>query len=189
MTIGIYLIILVILGYLTVNIRESYLDIFWMKPLTYLGIFIHEAAHAIGCYATGGKVVRMNVSSRAGSVEHYKPKIPILGPIIVSIAPLIIGILFIGLLNKVLLANAISLDSINIWDNILEIFNSFNFLTWQTWLLIVFFLNIGVIIGPSVQDLKNIALPVIASFFITSPELEIVLAFSIALVIINLSLF
>ncbi len=189
MTIGFYLIILVLLGYMTVYIREKYLNVTWMKPLTYLGILIHESAHAIGCYATGGKVTRMNVSSREGSVEHYEPKIWLLGPIIVSIAPLILGIAIVGLLNYVLLANSISLDSNNIWGNLLVIFNSLNFLTWQTWVLILFFLNIGVIIGPSLQDLRNIVLPVIASFFITSPEFEIILAFAISLVIINLSLF
>jgi hypothetical protein len=189
MTIGIYIIILLSLAYFSVYIRERYLDVKWMKPLTYLGIFIHELCHALACYATGGKVLRMNVSSTQGSVEHYQPKIPFLGPILVAIAPLLGGVVIVGLLNKVLLANAIEIQSINIWDNLVEIFSNLNFLTWQTWVLIIFFLNIGVMIGPSVQDLKNIWLPVAGSFFIYSLELEKILAFAIALVIINILLF
>ncbi|MBU1131542.1 M50 family metallopeptidase [Patescibacteria group bacterium] len=189
MTIGIYIIIILALGYVSVYIRERYLNVKWMKPLTWLGILIHESAHAIACYATGGKVVRMNVSSTQGSVEHYQPKIPFLGPVLVSVAPLLGGIVIVGILNKVLLANAIEIQSINIRENLVGIFSSFNFLSWQTWVLIVFFLNIGVIVGPSVQDLKNIWLPVVLSFFLNIEEIAQILAFAIALIIINILLF
>jgi hypothetical protein len=189
MTIGIYIIILLSLGYFSVYIRERYLDVRWIKPFTYLGIFIHELCHALACYATGGKVLRMSVSSTQGSVEHYQPKIPLLGPILVAIAPLLGGVVIVGLLNKVLLANSIEIQSNNIWDNLVEIFSNLNFLTWQAWVLTFFFLNIGVMIGPSVQDLKNIWLPIVGSFFLNIPELEQVLAFAIALVIINILLF
>jgi len=189
MTIGIYLIIILALGYLSVNIRERYLDVKWMKPLTYFGILIHETCHAIACYATGGKVVKMNVSASFGSVEHYKPKIPFIGPLLVSLAPLLGGLLIVGLLNKVLLASSIQIGSIDIWENLVEVFSSLNFLTWQTWVLLFFFLNIGVIIGPSLTDLKHIWLPVIASFFLNVPILEPILAFAISLIIINLILF
>ncbi len=160
-----------------------------MKPLTYIGIFIHELCHAIACYATGGKVVGFNVSSTQGSVEHYQPKVPILGPILVAIAPLLGGLAIVGLLNKVLLINSLEIQSINIWENLIEIFSNFNFLTWQTWVLIIFFLNIGVMLGPSTQDLKNIWLPVVLSFFLNVPEIGQILAFAIALIIINLLLF
>lgn len=189
MTIGIYIIIILALGYASVYIRERYLDVKWMKPITWLGILIHESCHAIACYATGGKVVKMNVSSTQGSVEHYQPKIPFLGTILVAIAPLLGGVVLVGLLNKVLLANAIEIQSVNVWENLVEIFSNLNFLTWQTWVLIVFFLNIGVIVGPSVQDLKNIWLPVVGSFFLNIEELSQILAFAIALIIINILLF
>lgn len=189
MTIGTYLIIILALGYLSVNIRARYLDIKWLKPLTYSGILIHETCHAIACYATGGKVVRMNVNASFGSVEHYQPKIPIIGNILVSLAPLIGGLLIVGLLNKVLLASSIQVESINIWDNMNEIFSSLNFASWQTWVLVFFFLNIGVLIGPSLTDLKHIWLPVVLSFFLNVPLLEPILAFAISLIIINIFLF
>ena len=189
MTIGISIIIILALGSLSVYIRERYLNVKWMKPLTYIGIFIHELCHAIACYATGGKVVGFNVSSTQGSVEHYQPKVPILGPILVAIAPLLGGLAIVGLLNKVLLINSLEIQSINIWENLIEIFSNFNFLTWQTWVLIIFFLNIGVMLGPSTQDLKNIWLPVVLSFFLNVPEIGQILAFAIALIIINLLLF
>jgi hypothetical protein len=189
MTIGLYIIIILALGYLSVFIRERYLDVKWMKPFTYIGIFIHELCHSLACYATGGKVVGFNVSSTQGSVEHYQPKIPILGPILVAIAPLLGGIAIVGLLNKIFLANSLTIQSVNIWENLVSIFSSLNFLTWQSWLLIVFFLNIGVMIGPSSQDLKNIWLPVVLSFFLNIPEISQILAFAIALIIINLLLF
>jgi len=189
MTIGIYIIIILALGYLSVYIRERYLNVKWIKPFTYIGIFIHETCHAIACYITGGKVVGFNVSSTQGSVTHYQPKVPIIGPILVSIAPLLGGLVVVGLLNKILLANSLTIQSASVWENLVAIFSSLNFLTWQTWVLIVFFLNIGVMIGPSAQDLKNIWLPVVLSFFLSVPEIGQILAFAMALIIINVLLF
>lgn len=189
MTIGIYLIIILILGYLSVNIRERWLRIKWLKPLTWLGIFIHEASHAIACFLTGGKVIGFRVSSTAGSVTHYKSKVPIIGPMLIAIAPLLGGLAVIGLLNHFWLKTSLGFTSSNIWETFLSVISSFNFLTLETWVLIILFLNIGVMLGPSVQDLKNIWPLVILSFFIKSDEVAQILALVIALIAINIILF
>ena len=55
--------------------------------------------------------------------------------------------------------------------------------------LLVIFLNIGVMLGPSVADLKTIWPLIAASFFINSEGLAQVLALVIAMIIVNIILF
>jgi len=188
MTVGIYLIIILILGYFSVNLRAR-LNLKWLKPFTWLGIFIHEASHALACIITGGKVVGFQVSSTAGSVSHYKSKVPIIGPMLVAIAPIIGGLIAIGLLNKFWLGTSLGITSSDIWRTFLNVVSTFNFLSLSTWVLIILFLNVGVMLGPSVQDLKNIWPLVVLSFFIKSEEVAQILSLVIVLIAINIILF
>ena len=188
MTVGIYLIIILILGYFSVNLRAR-LNLKWLKPFTWLGIFIHEASHALACIITGGKVVGFQVSSTAGSVSHYKSKVPIIGPMLVAIAPIIGGLIAIGLLNKFWLGTSLGITSSDIWRTFLNVVSTFNFLSLSTWVLIILFLNIGVMLGPSVQDLKNIWPLVVLSFFIKSEKVAQILSLVIVLIAINIILF
>ncbi len=188
MTIGIYLIIILALGYFSVNLRER-LKLKCLKPLTWLGIFVHEASHAIACFLTGGKVVGFKVSSTSGSVTHYKSRVPIVGPMLIAIAPLLGGLVVIGLINNFWLKTSLGFISSNIWETFLSAIASFNFLTLETWILIILFLNVGVMLGPSVQDLKNIWPLVILSFFIKSDAVAQIFALVIVLITINIILF
>jgi len=188
MTVGIYLIIILILGYSSVNIRER-MGLKWLKPFTWLGIFIHEASHALACIITGGKVVGFHISSTAGSVSHYKSKVPIIGPMLIAIAPIFGGLLAVGALNQFWLGTSLGFVSSNVWETFLVVVLSLNFSTLATWVLIILFLNIGVMLGPSIQDLKNIWPLVIVSFFIKSEEVAQILALVIVLIVINIILF
>lgn len=188
MTIGIYLIIILILGYFSVYLRER-LNLKWLKPLTFLGIFIHESSHAIASLITGGKVTGFQVSSRAGSVTHYPSKVPIIGPLLVAIAPLLGGLVVIGIINNFWLKTSLDVTSANLLLTWQAVIANFNLLTWQGWVLIILCLNIGVMLGPSVQDLKNIWPLVVLSFFIKTESLAQILALVIVLIAINVILF
>lgn len=189
MTIGIYIIIILILGYFSVYIRERWLNLKWMKPLTWLGILIHESAHALLCLLTGGRVTGFRVTSTEGYVTHYRPKVPILGPMLTAIAPLLVGLIIIGVLNNFWLKTSLSITSPDIWENFSAVILSLNLFAWPTWILLIIFLNIGVTLGPSVADLKNIWPLVILSFFIKSEEVAQILASVIVLIAINIILF
>ncbi|MCX6785654.1 MAG: M50 family metallopeptidase [Candidatus Komeilibacteria bacterium] len=189
MTIGIYIIIILALGYISVYIRERWLNLKWMMPLTWLGIFIHESAHALACVISGGQVTGFRVTSREGYVTHYRPKVPVIGPMVTAIAPMIFGLIIMGILNHFWLKTSLGITSINIWDNFVKVVSNLNPLTWSGWILLIIFLNIGVMMGPSVEDLKNIWPLVLLSFFIHSESLAKILALVIALIIVNILLF
>jgi len=188
MTIGIYLIIILILGYFSVYLRER-LNLKWLKPLTFLGILIHENSHALASLITGGKVTSFKVSATSGSVTHYPSRVPIIGPMLVAIAPLLGGLAVIGLVNYLWLETSLGVSSANLlltWQSVIA---SLNLLTWQGWVLIILFLNVGVMLGPSVQDLKNIWPLVILSFLIKTESLAAILALVVVLIAINVVLF
>ena len=189
MTIGIYLLIILVLGYLSVYLREVWLDFRWLKPLTWLGILIHESAHAIFCLLTGGKITGFRVTAREGYVTHYRPKLPIFGPMLTAIAPMIFGLILLGLLNHFWLKTSLGLVSADLWPTWLAVLKSLNPLTWQAWVLLAIFLNIGVMVGPSLEDLKNIWPIILLSFFLHSQGLAQILALVSAFILINIILF
>src|SRR3989344_339146 len=189
MTVGIYIIIILILGYFSVYLRERYLNLKWLVPFTWLGIFIHESAHALFCLLTGGKVINFHVTAREGYITHFRPRVPVIGPLVTAIAPLIFSLIIIGILNHFWLKTSLCVTSFNIWENFINVVYALNPLTWPAWELLIIFLNIGVMMGPSVEDLKSIWLLVLLSFFIHSQSLAQVLSLVIAMIIVNVILF
>jgi hypothetical protein len=189
MTIGIYIIIILILGYFSIYLREVWLRLKFIKPLTWLGVFIHESAHAVFCLLTGGRVTGFRVTTAEGYITHYKPKVPVIGPMLTAIAPLLVGLLLMGSLNYFWLKGSLDLTSANIWENFSKVILSLNPLNWQTYVMLAIFLNIGVMVGPSLADLKSIWPLVILSFFVESEALARVLSLMIVLIIINILLF
>ena len=57
------------------------------------GVIIHELSHLLGCLLTLTRVKSIKLFSKSGGfVIHEKPRIPILGQFIISIAPLVVGL-------------------------------------------------------------------------------------------------
>jgi len=189
MTVGLYLIIILLLGYLSVYLRERYLQMKWLKPLTWLGIFIHESCHALFCLLTGGKVTGFRVTSTEGYITHYRPKVPVVGPMLTAIGPMVGGLIIMGVLNHFWLKTSLNISSANLWENFLAVGSNLNPFTWQAWVLLAIFLNIGVMVGPSIADLKSIWPLIILSFFVHSDSLAQILALIIVLIALNILLF
>ncbi|MFA6305086.1 MAG: M50 family metallopeptidase [Patescibacteria group bacterium] len=189
MTIGIYILIILVLGYISVYLRERWLNAPWMMPLTWLGIFIHECSHALFCLLSGGKVTGFRVTSREGYITHYRPTVPIIGPMATAIAPMMLGLVVIGLLDHFWLKTSLSITSADILQNFVNVLSSLNPLRWQAWIMLALLLNVGVMLGPSIEDLKNIWPLVLLSFFIHSESLAKVLSLVIGLIAVNILLF
>ena len=52
------------------------------------GVIVHELSHVIGCIITGAKVRRVVFfDADGGSVTHTKPRMPLVGQAIISLAP------------------------------------------------------------------------------------------------------
>jgi hypothetical protein len=59
--------------------------------LRFPGVVLHEIAHVAGCLVTGAEIKKIVLfSETGGSVTYVNPKIPLLGTVIISTAPLFV---------------------------------------------------------------------------------------------------
>jgi len=123
------------------------------------GVIVHELAHGFACFFTGAKVTSMSVFAREGGhVRHTKSKIPILGSVIISLAPLIAGIIIIYIISRYLSTNELNVFKYGynikaiIRGNVAIIKNLAHF-SWKNWLLLYFTISVAVTMIPSRQDL------------------------------------
>lgn len=131
------------------------------------GVIVHEMSHALGCMITGAKINSINVfKSDGGEVKHTPSKIPVIGPIIISLAPFAIGAFLIYLLAKFVGINSIQAevqptllqDPIkNIW----MMLQTIDFHQIRSWLALYLIVTIAVTMTPSTQDFRNIILSLI----------------------------
>lgn len=139
------------------------------------GVIIHELAHGFACLFTGAKVSEMALFEKdGGHVKHTRPKVPIIGPVIISLAPLVAGIVIIYFTSKYLSAVDLSIFKsgyiakavIAANSNILRNLAHFSF---RNWILLYIVISTAVTMVPSRQDFVN-------AFF---PLLVLILAFLI----------
>lgn len=107
------------------------------------GVVLHEIMHIVACTITFAKVKSFKLFSKTGgNVIHEKPFIPIIGPVIISLAPLAGGIVFLGLIFRY---------GMNLYPNftLQAVFSPKN--------IFYLYLSIAIIIAmlPSLEDLKN----------------------------------
>jgi len=122
------------------------------------GVILHELSHIAGCAITFTKISSFKLFSKSGGfVKHEEPKLPVLGILIISIAPLLSGLAVVYLILTKKFAN-FDLASLN---SASEIFAA----------LFFFYLIITVVLTmlPSYQDLQNAFI----SYFILAATLVI----------------
>lgn len=172
-SIGLLLIAISALGYFSNWLNWRFLNYKWNEWLYFLGAFVHESSHAIFCLLSGAKIAEFKIFVRQPRVSYLKPKLPILGNLFISIAPALIGLLAVYLADKFLLKNYFTIPHLKNITSFPQAFFSFlkqiNFSDWKNLLALFFSLNLGAMLAPSRQDLKNIWWLIIILFFFSSP--------------------
>lgn len=169
-TIGLVIIAISTLGYISNYINGQYLRGPVVRALYYIGAFVHETSHALVALCMGAKVVEYTVFSRQPRVVYVRPKVRIIGDALIAIAPIFGGLGFLFLLNAFVLHHALSVGNVHNWSDVpkmvLEFFTHFNIRAWESWVLLVLCLNSGSMLGPSLQDLKNVWIILLVLVFI-----------------------
>ena len=174
MSLAIWVIILFIfLEVFSIIYYRLYQEFLVLRILLFIGVFIHEASHALACFVTGASVYEFNVGLYHGHVKHGEPKIPILGNVIISLAPFFVGICLLVLLFMWVLdvsslnefAKLFKPDVFANFSNLVEgvknIINQIDFMHWKFWAALLLMFNILATFHPSPQDFKNITLGVV----------------------------
>ncbi|MCX6751327.1 MAG: M50 family metallopeptidase [Candidatus Nomurabacteria bacterium] len=189
-TIGILIIVISLLSYFSNWINWRFLNYKINYFLYYLGTFIHETSHAIACLLTGSKISQYKILVQQPRVVYSNPRLPLIGNLLISIAPMFGGLLFLFLVNKYFLANQFIMPSFIDWKLFLNDFwnllKQIDITQWQNWIVIFLFLNIGATIGSSWQDLKNVWFIILFLVFIPWPFFTHLGLLAIALILINI---
>lgn len=130
------------------------------------GVIVHELAHALFCVLTGAKIRRIRVFRRdGGDVAHEQSKIPIVGQLLITLAPLLIGIMLI-----ILMATRIApyITDISVGTSVHDfpqfLITVLRLVQWghaTTWLWLYLMLSIGATAAPSWRDLRNSWIPIV----------------------------
>jgi hypothetical protein len=158
------------------------LDILWAQvmPLRSLyyairapGVIVHECSHILGCIITGAKIKKIVFfSEEGGSVTYTSSKIPYVGDVVISTAPLVcIPIVLAGLtwvfsqyLGCVFPPMPIAVNSM---DTLLGLVITITILFTQNlvvrfnpWFIVYLYLTVTLVLSlaPSAQDMKNAAI-------------------------------
>jgi hypothetical protein len=127
------------------------------------GIIVHEISHAGACLVTGAPIQSINLfEPSGGSVTHGQPRIPIIGQIIVSFAPVLGAVAVLYFAGYFLLPGLMKLPAVAFINEpsgwliqLKDFFVSLNYADWKTWLFLYLVLSISVTMTPSGQDFQN----------------------------------
>jgi hypothetical protein len=155
------------------------LDILWAQviPLRSLyyairapGVIVHECSHILGCIITGAKIKKVVFFSQGGgSVTYTSSKIPYIGDVVISSAPLVcIPVVLAGLtwvfsqyLGCVFPPMPIAVNSINalleLVVTITILFTQNLVIRFNPWFIVYLYLTVTLVLSlaPSAQDMKN----------------------------------
>jgi len=102
------------------------------------------------------------------------------------------GLAFLFFLNKYFLANQFIMPAFADWkfffNDFLKFITQINITKWKDWILLFLFLNMGAMIGPSWQDLKNVWILIIILVFIPWPFFTHLGLLASAFILINIIL-
>ena len=134
------------------------------------GVILHELSHAFMCFFTGAPVTGISMFKKeGGEVRHGKSKIPILGPILISIAPFITGAVAIYFLSKMVGIDNLNIQNLSITpDGVIswarDVFNGLDVRNFKTWVGIYLILSVAVTMTPSLKDVLNMLFSLIIVF-------------------------
>ena len=192
MNLGIAIISITALGYISNWLNWRFLNYKLVQWLYYLGTLVHETSHALLCLLTGAKIKEFSVFSSEPHVTHLEPKIPLVGKPLISLAPIFGGLSFLYVMNHYLLANYFTIPSFSGFHTVLPEIASFlaqiNLLQWQSWVMLLVFMNLGAMLGPSPSDLKNIWPFLLLFFLFTIPFGTNLISLAILLILTNILL-
>ena len=174
--------LLVIATGIVVMLISMALDFLWAQTMPFRvfyyfikapGVIIHECAHVLGCLITGATIKKVVLFSReGGSVTYASPKIPLLGHVVISTAPLFCIPLvlagctwvfseYLGCALLLLPSGVGSMDTvIATGSGIVEMFTRNLFVRFNAWFLLYLYLTLSLIlsVAPSSQDIRNAAI-------------------------------
>jgi hypothetical protein len=173
------IVVLIGIGVIVISLM---LDVLWaqvipLRSFYYFirapGVIVHECSHILGCLITGATVKKVVFfSEKGGSVTYTSSKIPYLGDVVISTAPLFCIPLvlagctwtfsqFLGCVFPPLPMGVDSTDALfGLCVGIIGMFPRNLIVQFNPWFLLYLYLTLTLVLSlaPSTQDMKNAAI-------------------------------
>lgn len=191
MNLALIIILIVAFGYISNWLNWRFLNYKVTHFLYYIGALVHESSHAILCFATGARVHEFNVFSSQPHVTYSNSRLPFIGNLLISSAPIVGGIFFLFLINHYVLLDHFTImpSIVNLNDILIgpfKLITQIRLFEWQSWVMILLLINVGAMLGPSLRDIKNIWPMLIILFFISSPFFASLGLIALNLIFVNI---
>ena len=171
--------LLVIITGISVIIISLALDVLWAQVIParsfyYVirapGVIVHECSHILGCLITGARIKKVVFfSEKGGSVTYTSSKIPYLGDVVISTAPLLCIPLvlagctwvfsqYLGCIFPPLPMGVDSTDALfGLCTGIVGMFTRNLLVGFNPWFLLYLYITLTLVLSlaPSTQDIKN----------------------------------
>ncbi len=190
-SLGLAIVSIVALGYASNWLNWRFLNYRITHLLYYVGAFVHESSHAALCVLTGTKIYEFKVFSSQPHVTHAARRPPFIREFLISSAPIFGGLLFLFLVNQYVLGGSFTVPTFDgQWQDLLmapiHLIREIRLYAWQSWVMIALFINIGAMLGPSIQDIKNSWPVLVLLFFVSSPVLVNLCFLALCLIAVNI---
>jgi len=125
------------------------------------GVILHELSHAFFCLLLMAPIKKISLFDKdGGSVEHEKSKVPIIGSVLISFAPFIVGGIAIYFMAGWLGLKNVQVDHLTLtlagmMTFAKSVFGAVNWLDYRNWIILYLVLSVAVTMTPSWQDLRN----------------------------------
>ncbi len=124
------------------------------------GVIVHELGHVAMCLVTGTPIQRVRFFKKTGGeVVHESSKLPIIGSLLITFGPLLLGFVVIILLaKKVLVSSHINATGISLHDFmpfLIVVIKNIKWGSLATFVWLYLILSIGSTMTPSFQDFRN----------------------------------
>ncbi len=184
--IGLLILLVSLFAYISNYLNWRFLNTKVIRFSYLIGAMVHELSHAFFCLLTGAKIKQIRIFSSHPQVIHTKPRFGIVGQVLISLAPIVGGLLFLFGVNYFILQQYFSWSWSVGYDNIFALLQNINLLEWQSLVMLFIVLNAGSMLGPSGQDLKNIWPVVLVLLFWHNSTVAAVLWLVISIILFNI---
>lgn len=193
MSLGMILVLVVLLGYLSNWLNWRFLNYRLTHYLYYIGAFVHESSHAIACVLTGARIEEFSVFSPQPHVRYRPSKLPFVGNLLISSAPVFGGMLFLYLLNHFAFNEyfAIEVPALSLQGIVLSplhLLAELRIFHVESLVMLLLLINVGAMIGPSIQDMKNMWFMLLLLFLVRIPTLTGFGLIALSLILANILL-
>lgn len=175
-----YLTILMAVGYAISQLLGPLFGRGW-RLFVAPGVIAHELAHVLACVLVGAPVHEVNFwKASGGHVVHGPPRLHLIGPFLISLAPMILMTAGLFVLSPLISTGLTEIEWTQVPPATLSEatvgylaavgigLTQFSWTNWSPYLLMYGMLNVAVTIAPSRIDLANAKWALLALFLIIS---------------------